>query len=135
MNYPTRFTVGATFDPYRGPVTAAADRRTVTAPDRHRGQSNLKPETSEGKTLGFVLDVPWVDGLRFSVDYWKIDQEGLISSPIAEEIRANDAQMLLQATQAALACRHAVTTQIDLGSGSECLQGRSVHPALGHHHR
>jgi outer membrane receptor protein involved in Fe transport len=116
MNYPTRFTVGATFDPYRGPVTGLPIDGQSQRQTGIEGNPNLKPETSEGKTLGFVLDVPWVDGLRFSVDYWKIDQEGLISSPIAEEIRANDAQLLLQATQAALAAGTPFDS-IDLGSG------------------
>src|SRR5262245_18180171 len=103
MNYPTRFTVGSSFDPYRGTITGLpldgqSQRQTAI-----EGNPNLVPETSEGQTLGFVLNVPYVDGLSLSVDYCKIDQEGLISSPNAEEIRANDAAMLLAATQAALA--------------------------------
>jgi iron complex outermembrane receptor protein len=116
MNYPTRFTVGANFDPYRGPVTGLPIDGQSQRQTAIQGNPNLKPEVSEGKTLGFVLDVPWVDGLRMSVDYWKIDQEGLISSPNAEEIRANDAQLLLQATQAALSAGTPFNS-IDLGSG------------------
>ena len=122
MNYPTRFTVGSSFDPYRGPITGLpidgqAQRQTAIA-----GNPNLVPETSEGQTLGFVLNVPYVDGLSLSVDYWKIDQEGLISSPNAEEIRTNDAAMLLAATQAALAAGTPIGS-IDLGSGTAGYKG------------
>lgn len=118
MNYPTRFTVGSNFDPYRGPVTNLPVDGQFQRQTGIEGNPDLVPETSEGRTLGFVLDVPFVDGLRMSVDYWKIDQENLIASPIAEEIRANDASMLLAATQAALA-RGIPLAQIDLGSGTD----------------
>src|SRR5690606_8304508 len=79
----------------------------------------------EGRTLGIVLDVPWIEGLRFSVDYWKIDQENLIASPIAEEIRASDAAMLLAATQAALA-NGIPLEDIDLGSGTANYAGNPL---------
>jgi iron complex outermembrane recepter protein len=122
MNYPTRFTVGSSTDPYRGPVTnlpidGQSQRQTGIV-----GNPDLVPEESEGQTLGFVLDVPFVDGLRFSVDYWKIDQENLISSPIAAEIRERDGQALLAATQAALAAGTPIN-QIDLGSGTANYRG------------
>jgi outer membrane receptor protein involved in Fe transport len=117
MNYPTRFVVGSSFDPYRGPVTGLPVDGQFQRQTAIQGNQDLVPETSEGRTLGFVLDVPGVDSLRVSVDYWKIDQENLIASPIAEEIRANDASMLLAATQAALASGVPID-QIDLGSGT-----------------
>ena len=122
MNYPTRFTVGSSFDPYRGPITGLpidgqSQRQTGIA-----GNPNLVPETSAGKTFGFVLDVPGVEGLRMSVDYWEIDQSGLISSPAAEEIRANDAARLLAATQAALAAGTPIGS-INLGSGTASYAG------------
>jgi iron complex outermembrane recepter protein len=117
MNYPTRFTVGSNFDPYRGPVTNLPVDGQFQRQTGIRGNPNLVPETAEGRTLGFVLDVPFVEGLRMSVDYWAIDQENLIASPIADEIRANDAAMLLAATQAALASG-VPFDQIDLGSGT-----------------
>lgn len=122
MNYPTRFTVGSSFDPYRGPVTNLPVDGQFQRQTGIKGNPNLVPETAEGRTLGFVLDVPFVEGLRMSVDYWKIDQENLIASPNAEEIRANDAAMLLAATQAALA-RGIPIDQIDLGTGTEGYAG------------
>jgi len=117
MNYPTRFTVGSNFDPYRGPVTQLPVDGQFQRQTEIRGNPDLVPETSEGRTLGFVLDVPYVDGLRVSLDYWKIEQENLIASPNAEEIRSNDAAMLLAATQAALAAGVPLSA-IDLGSGT-----------------
>ncbi|MBM0106578.1 TonB-dependent receptor [Steroidobacter sp. S1-65] len=122
MNYPTRFTVGSYFDPYRGPVTGLPVDGQFQRQTGIEGNQDLVPETAEGRTLGFVLDVPFVEGLRMSVDYWKIEQENLIASPIAEEIRANDAAMLLAATQAALA-NGVPLDQIDLGSGTENYAG------------
>jgi outer membrane receptor protein involved in Fe transport len=125
MNYPTRFTVGSNFDPYRGPVTGLPIDGQFQRQTGIAGNPDLVPETSEGRTLGFVLDVPYVDGLRFSVDYWKIEQENLIASPIAEEIRTNDAAMLLAATQAALAAGVPLNS-IDLGSGTDGYAGDAL---------
>lgn len=122
MNYPTRFTVGSSFDPYRGPVTGLPVDGQSQRQTAIQGNPDLVPETSEGRTLGFVLDVRFVDGLSVSVDYWRIDQEDLIASPIAEEIRANDAALLLAATQAALA-NGVPLEQIDLGSGTSNYAG------------
>lgn len=125
MNYPTRFTVGSNTDPYRGPVTLLPIDGQSQRQTGIEGNPNLVPETSEGKTLGFVLDVPFVEGLRVSLDYWRIKQDGLISSPNAEEIRANDARMLLAATQAALAAGTPLDA-IDLGSGTDAYRGDTL---------
>lgn len=125
MNYPTRFTVGSSFDPYRGPVTGLPVDGQSQRQTGIEGNPNLKPETSEGKTFGFVLDVPFVEGLRVSLDYWNIKQDGLISSPSAEEIRAADAARLHAATQAALAAG-VPYDQIDLGSGTAAYAGHPL---------
>jgi iron complex outermembrane recepter protein len=122
MNYPTRFTVGSSFDPYRGPVTGLPIDGQSQRQTGIEGNPDLVPETSEGRTLGFVLEVPYVDDLRVSVDYWRIDQENLIASPNAEEIRSNDAAMLLAATQAALAAGTPID-QINLGTGTASYAG------------
>ena len=125
MNYPTRFTVGSYFDPYRGPITNLPIDGQSQRQTGIEGNPNLVPETSDGRTLGFVLDVPYVDGLRFSVDYWKINQENLIASPDAAEIRESDADLLLSATQAALAAGTPYD-QIDLGSGTAGYRGNEL---------
>src|SRR5471030_986215 len=38
----------------------------------------LKPEQSNGRSLGMVLDMPKVKGLSFTIDYWEITQKDLI---------------------------------------------------------
>jgi iron complex outermembrane receptor protein len=125
LNYPTRSTVGSAFDYYRGPVTGfpgdgQAQRQTTIA-----GNPNLQPEKSEGGTLGFVLDVPYVDGLSMSVDYWKIHQTNLIAAPTVVQLGQDDAARLLAATQAALAAGIPIG-QINLGSGTAAYAGNPL---------
>lgn len=124
-NYPSRAAVGSYTDPYRSQVSSdPADgnfqRLTTTS-----GNPDLRPETSKGKTLGVVVDVPFVDGLRFSVDYFNIKQKGLIAGPNADQLRADDAARLAAATQAALAAGTPID-QIDLGSGTDAYAGNSL---------
>ncbi len=115
-NYPSRATVGSYDDPYRRPLGGTQDlqfQRLTTI----NGNSDLDPETSKGKTLGVVVDVPFVDGLRFSVDYFNIKQKGLIAGPDASQLRNNDRDLLLAAMNAQLAAGVPID-QIDLGSGT-----------------
>ncbi|MDB6091875.1 MAG: btuB 3 [Gammaproteobacteria bacterium] len=117
LNYPSRSTVGTAYDPYRGPVTnqpgdGQAQRLTTIV-----GNHNLQPEKSEGGTLGVVFDVPYVDGLSLSADFWKIHQTNLIAAPNVSQLGQDDAARLLAATQAALAAGIPLA-QIDLGSGT-----------------
>lgn len=124
-NYPSRAAVGSYTDPYRSQVSSdPADgnfqRLTTTS-----GNPDLDPETSKGKTLGVVVDVPFVDGLRFSVDYFNIKQKGLIAGPNADQLRADDAARLEAATQAALAAGTPIG-QIDLGSGTDSYAGNPL---------
>jgi outer membrane receptor protein involved in Fe transport len=65
------------------------------------GNPALQPEESKGKSIGLVVDVPWVKGLTLSVDYWQIRQNSLVSS-IGRDT-ALDAQLLQQYTQQQLA--------------------------------
>ncbi|NOW47996.1 outer membrane receptor protein involved in Fe transport [Novosphingobium sp. SG751A] len=58
------------------------------------GNSTLKPEESTGRSLGAVVDVPFVRGLRFSVDYWEISQRNLITTVAVSDILQNDAALL-----------------------------------------
>ncbi len=77
------------------------------------GNASLQPETSKGKSVGLVVDVPWVKGLSFSVDYWQIQQNNLVTSVGRDA--ALDAQLLLNYTQAQLAAGKAISA-IDVGS-------------------
>jgi iron complex outermembrane receptor protein len=125
LNYPSRSTVGTAYDPYRGPVTnqpgdGQAQRLTNIA-----GNSNLQPEKSEGGTLGVVFDVPYVDGLSLSADFWKIHQTDLIAAPNPTQLGQDDAARLLAATQAALAAGTPID-QINLGSGTGAYAGNPL---------
>lgn len=62
---------------------------------------DLGPEESKGLTAGVVVDVPFVKGLSFSVDYWEITQNNLIYAQTRDANR--DAALLLAYTQAQLA--------------------------------
>ncbi len=44
------------------------------------GEPNLKPETANSYTWGFVAQPRWVPGLTFSADYVKVTVKGLISN-------------------------------------------------------
>lgn len=109
-------------DGYRLPVTglavdAAGNRRSLAS-----GNRTLKPETSAGRSVGVVLDVPRVNGLSVSVDYWEIRQRDVITAPTATESAINDRDALLAATQAALAGGQTIAA-VDLSSGSTAYKG------------
>ncbi len=42
------------------------------------GSKLLKPEESESTSFGFVFQPTFVDGLTLTVDWWKIDQTGIV---------------------------------------------------------
>jgi outer membrane receptor protein involved in Fe transport len=115
-------TQSAIADAYRSTVTnlpsdAAINRRSLAS-----GNRTLKPETSTGRSVGLVVDVPRVKGLSLSVDYWEIRQEDVITAPTANESVASDRDALAAATQAALAVGQAIGA-VDLGSGTAGYRG------------
>ena len=120
MNY-QRTTTTSYPDPYlanTGISGAESSPRLATS----GALGELGPETSKGMTAGVVVDIPWVQGLRFSVDYFKIEMDNVIATPNADQLRNNDAVLLRAATQAALAAGQSID-QIDLGSGTDSYQG------------
>jgi outer membrane receptor protein involved in Fe transport len=126
-HYPPRESGSAYNDPYREPVTGLPDDGSIPRRNISSGNLNLGPETSEGLSLGLVVDVPWVEGLRFSVDYFNIEQSDIVAGPNAIQVRNNDAQLLRAATQAALAAG-VPYENIDLGSGTA---GYAGNPLIG----
>jgi outer membrane receptor protein involved in Fe transport len=124
-HYPPRESGSAYNDPYREPVTGLPDDGSVPRRNISSGNRNLGPETSEGLSLGLVVDVPWVEGLRFSIDYFNIKQSDIVAAPNATQVRNNDAQLLRAATQAALAAGVAYEN-IDLGSGTGAYAGNPL---------
>lgn len=112
-------TVTGSTDTYRSAVTGLitdgpSNRRSVAS-----GNRSLQPETSTGKSAGFVLEIPRLKGLSIGVDYWEIGQKNLISSGGSI---ADDTAALQKATADALAAGQSINA-IDLGSGTSAYKG------------
>ena len=77
----------ALVDPQRGGV------RTVTGPFvvSLRGNPELEPEQSESISLGAIFNPHFIDGLRFSVDYVRIDKTDEIGAINPDLLLANEA--------------------------------------------
>jgi iron complex outermembrane receptor protein len=103
LNTPTRSSVGTATDPYYNGVAGvgvndgSAQRFTSTGVN-----GTLGPEKAESGSFGVVIDVPWVEGLSFSADYWKIHQEGLIAAPLTNTVQTAETAALKGATQTLL---------------------------------
>jgi outer membrane receptor protein involved in Fe transport len=69
-------TVGFYADPLlriqTGDRTCQAYQHSTYFPQYQTGSRELLPETGHSWTYGFVWDVPGIDGLSVSVDYWKM---------------------------------------------------------------
>jgi iron complex outermembrane receptor protein len=69
-------------DPVRCPVTDSLDDCFGVVPFTTGGNPNLEPETSTQWNAGVVWEP--ARGLSFTVDYWNIEQEGIIAPPPTE---------------------------------------------------
>ncbi len=76
----------SSFDTVTNPRTG----RTTDYPITSGGNPNLQPETSYGYFLGFVVDPPFVPNLSIAVDFYRIEQRNLISTPSAQYIVNNN---------------------------------------------
>lgn len=122
LHLPASFTAQnppGTVDIYRDPVTHEGPyvSRSGTA-----GNQDLQPVHSIGKSAGIVVEVPWVDGLTLSADYWQIAQDGVIGSRSQTDIRVNDRELLQAYVQQQLAAGVSID-DIDLGSGTDSYRG------------
>lgn len=118
----TRWTISGapgTVDSYRNPVLNEGPYINRT---QFGGNPELKASESEGFTYGIVIDVPGIEGLRISADYWKVEQTDIVGQRSEAEIRASDTA-LLNAFIAQELARGVSIDQIDLGSGTERYQG------------
>ncbi len=106
-------------DTYRNPVTAEGPyvQRTYFG-----GDPNLKASESEGKTYGLVADVPFIKGLSFTVDQWRIQRTDLLGQRSVAQIRESDTALLREYTRSQLASGVPIG-QIDLGSGTSAYKG------------
>jgi outer membrane receptor protein involved in Fe transport len=86
------------------------------------GNPELKPQESNGRTYGFVLEVPGVDGLSITADFWRISRKNLLGSRSTAQIDESDRALLLAYTKSQLAAGVPIG-QIDLGSGTANYKG------------
>jgi outer membrane receptor protein involved in Fe transport len=86
------------------------------------GNPDLKAQESEGLTAGFVIDVPFVDGLSVNADWWSISRTNLLGSRSVAQINTSDDALLAAYTRERLAAGIPIN-QIDLGSGSANYKG------------
>ncbi|MEH6459069.1 TonB-dependent receptor domain-containing protein [Chitinimonas sp. JJ19] len=75
------------------------DSCSFSLASRTKSNKNLKPETSDSKTLGFVFEP--VKGFSVSVDYWHIARKNEINSRSAQEVLNNESNFPGQVTRAA----------------------------------
>ena len=86
------------------------------------GNPGLKAQESKGRTFGFVVDVPGVEGLSVTVDYWKISRTNLLGQRSVAQISESDTALLQAYTRAQLAAGVPVN-QINTGSGAASYAG------------
>lgn len=86
------------------------------------GNPDLEAQESEGRTFGFVFDVPGVTGLSFTADFWKISRTNLLGQRTTVQISQSDTALLQAYTSAQLAAGVPVN-QIDVGSGGPDYKG------------
>ena len=106
-------------DPYRNPYLNEGryTDRYITG-----GNPDMKPTESKGRTFGFVVDVPGVQGLSVTADYWKITRTNMVGTRSEAVILQNDAA-LLRAFVAAEVARGVNPNSIDLGGGTASYVG------------
>ncbi|MEY3659696.1 MAG: Vitamin transporter BtuB precursor, partial [Pseudomonadota bacterium] len=86
------------------------------------GNPQLRAQESEGTTFGFVLDVPFIDGLSVNADWWRIERSNLLGQRSTAQINNSDAALLRAFTAQQLASGVSIN-QIDLGSGTPNYKG------------
>lgn len=106
------------YEGYRKTLQSFTDPITdTTAPHWSilTGNSQLKPEDSTGKSIGIVIDVPQVEGLSVSADYWQIDRRNLVTTDSINDILLSDAALLSK-----IIAQHpgVPLSQLDFGSGT-----------------
>jgi len=106
-------------DPYRNPALLEGPYPTRTD---FGGNPDLEPQESRGTTAGFVIDMPFVDGLTVSADWWRIRRTNLLGTRSGGQINESDVALLRAYTEQQLAAGVPVD-QIDLGSGTANYRG------------
>ena len=112
-------------DPYRFEVTNIFTDGSTGRTVFREGNPRLNPEESINYTVGFVLDVPVIRGLAFTVDFWKANQNNLITSVGGGEQLLIDEEMLDDETRRQLAAGVPIAS-VDLGSGTPNYKGNPL---------
>ena len=86
------------------------------------GNPDLSAQESKGDTAGIVVDVPFIDGLTVTADWWRIRRSNLLGQRSVAQINESDTAMLTAYTQQQLAAGVPID-QIDLGSGTGQYRG------------
>lgn len=76
-------------DPRRGNTLVAGELGPVIVISG--GNDQLRPETSESLSAGFVATPGWLPGARFSVDYTRISKRNEITTPVLQFVLSNEA--------------------------------------------
>jgi outer membrane receptor protein involved in Fe transport len=119
---PLQRSVSGVSDPYRFEVTNQIGDGSVSRTVYRQGNASLEPEESRASTIGIAVEVPGVNGLTFTADWWRIDQNGVIDNLTATGQLTRDEQILDAATQEAIAAGQNPNT-LDLGSGTAGYKG------------
>lgn len=112
-------------DYYRHEVTGLSDDAAHPRLTLFSGNHDLQPEKAQSWVAGFVVDVPKVRGLSFTLDYWRINQNDAFANKGAAATMLLDELYLDLATQAELA-KGTPIDRIDLGSGTSSYRGYKV---------
>lgn len=85
------------------PTSASVENASLTDPQTGKlitaydsisgGSTNITPESSKSHNLGVVLTPHLIPDLRVSVDYYKIEKENNITTPTAEYVLQNEANL------------------------------------------
>ncbi len=86
------------------------------------GNEDLRAQESEGDTLGFVLDVPFISDLTISADWWRIRRTNLLGQRSIGQINESDTALLRAYAQQQLASGVPID-QINLESGTTNYRG------------
>ncbi len=61
-----------------GTIEADVDACSASIITRRLGNSDLEPEESENLTFGVVIEPTFIEGLTVTLDWWEIEQEGVV---------------------------------------------------------
>lgn len=119
---PLQRSVSGISDPYRSEVTGLLIDGSTSRTVFRQGNKNLRPELGQGRTVGAVLDVPYVPGFSLTADLWKVELTDVIANTTGTRQLLRDELFLDQETQRQLAAGTPINN-VNLGSGTSAYKG------------